>query len=137
MVLGFLKSKKEKKEEAQPIANTDTASVGVSVAETPVSTDTDGQAEIKQSYFSRLKAGLAKTGAGFSNLFLGKKAIDEDLLEELETALLMADVGIEATQEIIEDITDGISRKSLSDTDAVVAQLKETMQRILSVSDKP
>lgn len=91
----------------------------------------------KKGYFSRLKAGLAKTGAGFGNLFLGKKTLDDDLLDDLETALLMADVGIEATQEIIDDITDGISRKSLNDTDAVVAQLKATMQRILAVSEAP
>lgn len=91
----------------------------------------------KKGYFARLKAGLAKTGSGFGDLFLGKKAIDEDLLEELETALLMADVGIEATQEIIDDLTDGISRKSLNDQAAVVAQLKSTMMRILSASDQP
>lgn len=91
----------------------------------------------KKGYFARLKAGLAKTGAGFGNLFLGKKALDDELLEDLETALLMADVGIEATQEIIDDITDGISRKALSDSNAVVTQLKSTMQRILAVSDVP
>ncbi|MBS9777738.1 MAG: signal recognition particle-docking protein FtsY [Gammaproteobacteria bacterium] len=93
--------------------------------------------EDKKGYFSKLKAGLAKTGAGFGNLFLGKKAIDDELLEDLETALLMADVGIEATQEIIDDITDGIARKSLNDQEAVVEQLKLTMRRILAVSDKP
>ncbi len=93
--------------------------------------------EEKQGYLARLKAGLAKTGAGFGNLFLGKKTLDDELLEDLETALLMADVGIEATQEIINDITVGISRQSLKDTDAVVKQLKTTMQRILAVSDAP
>lgn len=99
--------------------------------------DNVGVISEKKSYFSRLKAGLAKTGAGFGTLFLGKKALDDELLEDLETALLMADVGIEATQEIIDDITDGIARKSLNDQAAVVAQLKLTMRRILSVSDQP
>ncbi|MGY0399989.1 MAG: signal recognition particle-docking protein FtsY [Ostreibacterium sp.] len=89
------------------------------------------------SYFLRLKAGLTKTGAGFGNLFLGKKSLDDDLLEALETALLMADVGIEATQEIIDDIIDGISRKALKDQESVISQLKATMRRILAVSDKP
>ncbi len=93
--------------------------------------------EKKKGYFARLKAGLAKTGAGLGNIFLGKKALDDDLLEDLETVLLMADVGIEATQEIIDDITDGISRKSLKDQEAVVQQLKTTMTRILSVCDEP
>ncbi|PID33581.1 MAG: signal recognition particle-docking protein FtsY, partial [Thiotrichales bacterium] len=111
--------------------------VAPSEEKTHTEEDNATKQETKQGYFSRLKAGLAKTGAGFSNLFLGKKAIDEDLLEELETALLMADVGIEATQEIIDDITDGISRKALSNPNAVIEQLKTTMNRILAVSDKP
>ncbi len=99
---------------------------------------TDAQLQEKKvGYFSRLKAGLSKTGAGFGNLFLGKKTLDDDLLEDLETALLMADVGIEATQEILDDITTGISRKALKDQKAVVEQLKITMQRILTISDKP
>ncbi len=165
MVFGFLKKKKEVKEE-QVIADneqlvSDELSVEETVAENDNDTNTDSLApnkpsvseervqteekakskedkkEGKKGYFSRLKAGLAKTGAGFSNLFLGKKELDEDLLEELETALLMADVGIEATQEIIDDITDGISRKALSDPNAVIEQLKATMNRILTVSDKP
>lgn len=116
MVFGFGKKNKETSEQQAP-----------SPAKPPE----------KQSYFSRLKAGLAKTGAGFGDLFLGKKALDDDLLDDLETALLMADVGIEATQEIIDDITDGISRNSLGDTEAVVAQLKATMQRILAPSELP
>jgi len=90
----------------------------------------------KKGYFSRLKAGLSKTGAGFDQLFLGKKAIDEDVLEDLESTLLMADVGIEATQEIIDDITAAIARKALNDKVQVVAQLKATMCRILSVSEE-
>lgn len=88
-------------------------------------------------YFSRLKKGLAKTGAGFSNLFLGKKTIDDELLEDLEAALLTADVGIEATQEILDDITNGISRKALNDPNAVIQQLKSTMRRILGNSEQP
>ncbi len=98
---------------------------------------TQDTTQSKPSYLSRLKAGLAKTGAGFGGLFLGKKAIDDDLLEDLETALLMADVGIEATEEIIQDITDAMSRNELANHDAVVEQLKITMARILAVSDKP
>ncbi len=141
MVFGFGKKKKAKEltqpQEKQPINDSDNKPSAEILVETSVDRHTDNEVDHKQGYFSRLKAGLAKTGAGFGNLFLGKKAIDEDLLEELETALLMADVGIESTQEIIDDITDGISRKSLSDTDAVITQLKTTMQRILSVSDKP
>lgn len=91
----------------------------------------------KPSYFARLKSGLAKTSAGFSHLFLGKKALDEDLLESLETALLMADVGIEATEEILKELTERLSRKTLTDSEAVVASLKNKMQALLANSEVP
>ena len=74
-------------------------------ADTPDNVDDDTP---KAGLFSRLKKGLSKTGSsitsGMGNLFLGKKAIDDDILEELETRLLMADVGIEATQSIIKNL---------------------------------
>ncbi|PID66351.1 MAG: signal recognition particle-docking protein FtsY [Gammaproteobacteria bacterium] len=127
MVFGFGKKKKDQPQEQSQVTS-DAIRQESAAAEA---------AESKQSYFSRLKTGLSKTSAGFGHLFLGRKAIDEDLLEELETALLMADVGIEATQEIIDDITDAISRQSLGDFDAVLTQLKTTMQRILAASEKP
>lgn len=139
MVFGFGKRKKEKAEKKQQAEAEKQAAIAAEQAES-VAEITQAESESKsekRGYFSRLKAGLAKTGAGFGNLFLGKKAIDDELLEDLETALLMADVGIEATQEIIDDLTDGISRKSLHDQETVVKQLKVTMTRILSVSDKP
>lgn len=100
-------------------------------------TATETKTSSGSGYFARLKQGLAKTGAGFSNLFLGKKTIDDELLEDLETALLTADVGIEATQEILDDITQGISRKALKDPEAVIAQLKATMHRILADCEQP
>lgn len=135
MVFGFRKKKKEKTaEQVQSQIQSETVESAVTEAETTVLAEPVAE---KKGYFSRLKAGLAKTGAGFGQLFLGKKAIDDELLEDLETALLMADVGIEATQEIIDDMTDAISRKSLSDQAAVIEQLKTTMTRILSISDKP
>lgn len=125
MVFGF-----KKKNKTQPTADKVVPTTEPAHIEQPAPAE-------KKGYFARLKAGLAKTGAGFGDLFLGKKTLDDELLEDLETALLMADVGIEATQEIIDDITDGISRQSLKDQAAVVAQLKSTMCRILAVSDKP
>lgn len=146
MVFGFGKKKKNKQQQdiQSPIEDV-TEIAGVSEAEEFIETVDENKPTTiieettvhKTGYFSRLKAGLAKTGAGFGSLFLGKKAIDDELLEDLETALLMADVGIEATQEIIDDITDGVARKSLADADAVIAQLKTTMQRILADSDNP
>ena len=63
----------------------------------------------KKGLFQRLKSGLSKTSntltEGMNSLVLGKKKIDDEVLEELETRLLMADVGMEATQRIIKDLT--------------------------------
>lgn len=133
MVFGFRKKKQQqqkKHEEATSETSTEATLRIQALAEQTNEPE-------KKSYFSRLKKGLAKTGAGFGNLFLGKKAIDDELFEDLETALLMADVGVESTQEIIDDLTDGVSRKQLNDQQAVVTQLKETMVRILSPSEQP
>ncbi len=70
-------------------------------------------------------------------MVLGKKEIDDDLLEEIETQLLVADMGVEATQAIITDITQRISRKQLSDSEALMAALREDMHAMLEPSSKP
>ena len=60
-------------------------------------------AEQKKSWMARLKAGLSKTSSNISLLFVGAK-IDDDLYEELETALLMADAGVEATAHLLDEL---------------------------------
>ncbi len=89
-------------------------------------------------FFGRLKQGLKRTSSSFSegmgNLFLGKKEIDDDLLEELETQLLVADVGIEATQEIIANLTKQVSRKELVDGDALYQALQKELAKLLAPS---
>ena len=74
---------------------------------------------------------------GMADLVLGKKNIDDDLLEELETRLLMADVGVEATTKIIADLTKRVSRKELKDPEALFEALCDEMENILKVVDKP
>jgi fused signal recognition particle receptor len=95
----------------------------------------------KRGLFSRLKQGLSKTGSaiteGMGALVLGKKKIDDDLLEELETRLLMADVGIEATQEIMDDLTKRVSRKQLDDVDSLMKAMEEKMTAMLSEAAQP
>ena len=97
--------------------------------------------ETKAGLFSRLKSRLVKTRSnltdGLANLMLGRKSIDDDLLEELETLLLMADVGVDATSRIIKDLTDRVKRKELSDPERLTAILKEQLQQILGKSAKP
>lgn len=80
---------------------------------------------------------LSRTGDGLANLFLGKKAISDDLLEELETLLLMADVGIEATTEIIDALTERVRRKELNDSQALFAALRELLVEILKPCEQP
>ena len=97
--------------------------------------------ETKSGLFSRLKERLGRTRSnltdGLASLLLGRKQIDDDLLEELETLLLTADVGIDATQRIINDITDKVKRKELSDPEALSSILKQELLLILQGADKP
>lgn len=86
-------------------------------------------------FFARIKNGLQRTRSGLSeglgDLLLGKKEIDDDLLEEIETQLLMADIGISATQAIIADLTERSSRKELKDSDALYEALKVSLSDML------
>lgn len=85
----------------------------------------------------RLRAGLRRTGNGLGQLFLGRKQIDDDLLDELETLLLMADVGVDATRSIIDDLTARLKRNELADTEALRLALREDMLRILEPVARP
>lgn len=95
----------------------------------------------KVSWFSRLKKSLHRTRSQFSeglaSLFLGKKELSPELLESLETHLLLSDVGVEATQYIIATLEKGISRKEIKDPQAVYAALKQTLLNILKPCEVP
>ena len=92
-------------------------------------------------FFERLKLGLARSRSTFSDgladLVLGKKKIDDDLLEELETLLLTADVGVDTTQRIIDDLTDRVKRKTLSDPAALSEVLQAQLVEILKQCECP
>ncbi|MDF7670779.1 signal recognition particle-docking protein FtsY [Orbaceae bacterium ESL0721] len=96
--------------------------------------------EKREGFFSRLKKGLFKTkqniGSGFLRLFSGKK-IDDALFEELEEQLLIADVGLETTQKIINNLTEQASRKALKDGDLLHDLLKQEMHSILQSVNSP
>ncbi|WP_038890526.1 signal recognition particle-docking protein FtsY [Vibrio campbellii] len=93
-----------------------------------------------ESFFARLKRSLSRTkaniGAGFFGLFSGKK-IDDDLFEELEEQLLIADVGMETTTKIINNLTEKASRGDLKDGEALYGLLKEEMAEILAKVEQP
>ncbi|MBW4934824.1 signal recognition particle-docking protein FtsY [Marinobacter sp. F4206] len=97
--------------------------------------------EPQLSVFDRIKQGLGKTRAsltgGMSDLFSLTKKIDEDLLEEIETTLLMADVGVTATSEIIESLTDKLERNQLKDGEALRQALRDELHGLLKDVTKP
>ncbi len=92
-------------------------------------------------FLSRLKKGLKRTGSGFAEgmgtFLLGKKEIDDEVMEDLENALLVADVGIEATSEIIDNLSARIKRNELADGRAVVGALKAELAGLLEPSEQP
>lgn len=95
----------------------------------------------KVGFFTRLKQGLSKTssslGEGMASLFLGKKAIDDDLLDELETRLLTADVGVEATTAIVQNLTKRVARKELADSEALYKALQAELGALLAPVEQP
>lgn len=98
------------------------------------------KAEAKLGFFARLKQGLSKTrqnlGDGLVDLFRGKQ-IDDDLFEELETHLLLADVGVETTMKIIDSLTQSASRKQLKDASALYDLLKIELKKIIADVSQP
>ena len=116
--------------EEQPV---DTAVTG------PVD-DTPG-AQKSSGLFSRLRRGLGRTSdnlvAGMGTLFLGRKEIDAELLEELESRLLLADVGVDATLEIVGNLTGRVSRKELTHPDALEEALRDELLVLLKPVEQP
>ncbi|WP_375741044.1 signal recognition particle-docking protein FtsY [Pseudomonas boanensis] len=112
----------------------------VVVAEVPQVVSAESE-PAKVGFFARLKQGLSKTsasiGEGMASLFLGRKAIDDDLLDEIETRLLTADVGVEATSVIIQSLTQKVARKQLADSDALFKALQEELAALLRPVEQP
>jgi len=94
----------------------------------------------KDKFFTRLKRGLSRTkgniGSGFKNFFRGKH-IDDDLFEELEEQLLIADLGVATTTRIIDNLTQQASRKQLKNAEALYDILKKDMAELLRKVDQP
>lgn len=99
--------------------------------------DTAGEA----GFFARLRRGLGRTSdnlvAGLGTLFLGRKEIDAELLEELESRLLLADVGVDATVHIIERLTERVSRRELTEPAALRDALREELLALLAPCEQP
>jgi fused signal recognition particle receptor len=91
---------------------------------------------INLNLFSKLKQGLKRTSnnlaVGLGRVFLGKKVIDAQLLKDLETQLLTADVGVEVTREVVKNLTARVARSELADADALFVALRQLLQEILT-----
>ncbi|EKM7809012.1 signal recognition particle-docking protein FtsY [Klebsiella aerogenes] len=126
--------------ETQALAAQDVEEAPEEEAETQEAAQQEQEKPTKEGFFARLKRSLVKTkqnlGSGFISLFRGKK-IDDDLFEELEEQLLIADVGVETTRKIITNLTEGASRKQLRDAEALYGLLKEEMSEILTKVEEP
>ena len=112
------------------------------VVDTPVVVEPAPSSEPgKVGFFARLKQGLSKTsasiGEGMASLFLGKKVIDDELLDDIETRLLTADVGVEATSVIIQSLTQKVARKQLTDADALYKSLQAELGNLLKPVEQP
>ncbi|MGL6000715.1 MAG: signal recognition particle-docking protein FtsY [Plesiomonas sp.] len=134
----------EESEEVAEVIDTADSVIAETADEEPLNDD-DIQPEVqdrptKEGFFARLKRSLLKTkqniGTGFFSLFRGKK-IDDELFEELEEQLLIADVGVNTTSKIIDKLTQHASRKQLRDAEALYGLLKEEMAEILAPVEAP
>jgi len=106
-------------------ATTATRPVVPAAAMPPVASDT-GPTEPRQTWFSRLTSGLKKTGQGIAQVFTGTQ-IDEALYEELESALLMADTGVQATQALLDDLRQRVKAAKATDPAQVKSLLADAL----------
>ncbi|WP_456431494.1 signal recognition particle-docking protein FtsY [Thermosulfuriphilus sp.] len=106
-------------------------------AQGPTETGPEKTVSSKTGFLGRLKERLSKTREGLvqrmDNLFLGRKEIDEELLEELEEILVTADLGVSTTQDILDDIRQRVSRRELANPSALRGFIKERLREILSL----
>ncbi len=131
----------EKQAEANLLAEMEAAEQIDSVDDVEVIEEVvEVKAENKLGFFARLKQGLSKTrqnlGGGLIDLFRGKQ-IDDDLFEELETHLLLADVGVETTMKIIDSLTQSANRKQLKDASALYDLLKVELKKVIEEVTQP
>ena len=101
----------------------------------------DNENEPKSGFFARLKSGLTKTrsnfAGGFDNIVHGKAKVGPELLEELEETLLLADVGMQTTSFILDDLKREVSQNRIRENKEVLGQLKQRMIHVLSQNQKP
>jgi fused signal recognition particle receptor len=118
----------KKDEQPAPVADTD--------EEGEIIPDPAPSAEQKQSWMQRLRAGLSKTSSNLTTLFIGAR-IDDELYEELESALLMADAGVEATRFLLDALKKKVKNEKLTEAQQVKDALRTLLIEILTPLQKP
>jgi fused signal recognition particle receptor len=97
--------------------------------------------EENKGLFARLQSGLSKTAgklsSGLNTILMGQKIVDEELLEEIEMQLLTADIGVEATDEIVNHLRDKVARNELQTVENLNEIIKEKLIEILKPSEQP
>ncbi|AHG72786.1 Cell division protein FtsY-like protein [Mannheimia sp. USDA-ARS-USMARC-1261] len=125
---------------AEEVATTELVNNVQDIVEEPTIQDEYQEKPSQGGFFSRLIQGLIKTkqniGSGFRNFFSGKK-IDDELFEELEELLLVADLGMPTTQKIINNLTQHATKKQLKDADLLYQQLKIELGEVLKPVAQP
>ena len=133
-------AKAQAEEEARAKAEAEAQAKAQAEEEARAKAEAENKPKEKKSLFARLKESLSRTkenlGSGIVSLFKGK-AIDDELYEDLETQLLVADVGMDTTQKIINHLTDSASRKDLKDAEALLEIMKQQMSGMLSQVNQP
>ncbi|MEX2334498.1 MAG: signal recognition particle-docking protein FtsY, partial [Pseudohongiella sp.] len=116
-------------------------SVAAPPAANPPAANAPAEKEASGGFFSRLRQGLSRTrgnlAEGLGSLLGGRKIIDAELLDDIEMQLLTADVGIEATDQVIAALTAKVKRKQLNDGDALMAQLQSELRELLAPCTAP
>ena len=121
--------------EEPPLANTEPPLLNTEDTEAPVVSATTQDKPTKGSWLSRLRKGLSRTGQSLTSLFVGVK-VDEELFEELETALIMADAGVEATEALLTELRTRVRKEKMTDAAQVKQALKEALTRHLTPLEK-
>ncbi|THF61218.1 signal recognition particle-docking protein FtsY [Pseudothauera rhizosphaerae] len=134
-MFGFLKKSGKPEAAETPAPAAEPAAVPAGAVPAPVEA-----ASPRASWAERLKAGLSRTrqqlGGGLASLF-GRRRIDEDLLEELETTLLMADCGVDATQHLLDELRRRWKRDKLETADQLQQALSESLLEIVAPLEAP
>ena len=122
-------------EVAEELAKEETPETAEEAAEAPVEEGQEKEKPVKTGFFAKLKAGLDKTRknilGGVDGVLGAFTKIDEDLFEELEEALIMADLGVQTTMDIVENLRKRVKREHATDPSVIKDMLVDEITAIL------